>query len=311
MREQQTKAPAGVQPMPGPSADGVAFVDGAYLPASEARISIFDTGFTMGANVFDTLACWNGWLFKLDAHVDRLYRSAHAIRLPIPYGKAAFKEIVVETARRAGLRDAYVQCIVTRGVRGAGPPTDWRPTTIVYSVPYIWAVGGPDALERGVSVVTARTRNLPPEVLDPKIKNFNRLNGYLAKLEALDAGADDVVMLDLRGYLAEGRGANLFLVRQAKLYTPDADVLWGITRETVFEIAAGEGLDARFAALTPYDLYNADEAFFCTTAGGITPIVEADRRVVGDGRPGPITRRIAERHWQVHQDPKYAIQVIP
>jgi branched-chain amino acid aminotransferase len=265
----------------------------------------------MGASVFDTLACWKGWLFKLDAHLDRLYRSAHAIRIDIPYSKAGFREIVVETTRRAGLRDAYVQCIVTRGIRGASPPTTWPPTTIVYAVPYIWAVGGPDAIERGVRVITARTRNLPPEVLDPKIKNFNRLNGYLAKLEAMDAGADDAVLLDLRACLAEGRGANIFLVRQARLYTPDADVLWGITRETVFEIAAEEGLAADFARLTPYDLYNADEAFFCTTAGGIVPIVEADRRQIGAGTPGPITRRIAERHWQVHQDPRHAMQVIP
>lgn len=290
---------------------GLAFIDGSFVSAAEARISVFDAGFIMGASVFDTLACWNGWLFKLAAHVDRLYRSAHAIRIAIPYAKASFQEIVVETARRAGLHNAYVQCIVTRGIRGAGPPTAWQPTTIVYAVPYIWAVGGPDALEHGIRVVTARTRNLPAEVLDPKIKNFNRLNGYLAKLEAIDAGVDDAVLLDIHGSLAEGRGANLFLVRQAKLFTPDTDVLWGITRETVFEIAAEEGFDAALARLTPYDLYNADEAFFCTTAGGIIPIVEADRRQVGDGTPGPITRRIAERHWQVHQDPRYAIQVVP
>jgi branched-chain amino acid aminotransferase len=311
MREQHQGAPTDVRPTDGTGTAGVAFIDGAYVPAAEARISVFDSGFTMGASVFDTLACWNGWLFKLDAHLDRLYRSAHAIRIDIPYSKASFREIVVETTRRAGLRDAYVQCIVTRGIRGAGPPTTWPPTTIVYAVPYIWAVGGPEAIERGVRVITARTRNLPPEVLDPKIKNFNRLNGYLAKLEAMDVGADDAVLLDLRGCLAEGRGANIFLVRQARLYTPDADVLWGITRETVFEIAAKEGLPADFAHLTPYDLYNADEAFFCTTAGGIVPIVAADGRQVGDGTPGPITRRIAERHWQVHQDPRYAMQVIP
>src|SRR5207249_2639029 len=189
-------------------------------------------------------------------------------------------------------------------------PSEWPPTVLVYSIPYLWAVGGPEGLDKGAHVIVARTRNLPIEVLDPKIKTFNRLNSYMAKLEAIDAGADDVVMLDTRGFLTEGRGANLFLVRNDTLYTPSEDVLWGITRETVFEIAEAEGLKADFAWLSPYDLYNADEAFFCTTAGGIAPILEADRRRVGDGGAGPITRCIAQRYWERHTDPRWAVQVL-
>ncbi len=293
------------------AAEGVAFINGEFFPAAEARMSVFDSGFIMGANVFDTMATWDGWLFKPDAHVDRLYRSAHAIRIPMPYSKAEYKDIVVETVRRAGLRDAYVQCIVTRGIRGAGLPTDWSPTVIVYSIPYIWAIGGPGEVQPGMRVVIGRTRNLPIEVLDPKIKNFNRLNGYMAKLEAIDAGADEVILLDMRGFLAEGRGANIFLVRGDTLYTPAEDVLWGITRETVFELAAEMSLKTELAWLSPFDLYNADEAFFCTTAGGIAPIVEADRRRIGSGAPGPIATQIADRYWKAHVDPKYALQVIP
>ena len=292
-------------------AQGVAFVNGEFLPTSEARMSIFDSGFLMGVNVFDTLAAWKGWLFKLDAHVDRFYRSAHAIRLDLPYSKEAFKEIVVETVRRAGIPDAYVQCVATRGPRLTSNPSEWPPTVMVYSIPYLWAVGGPEGIEKGMRVIVARTRNLPIEALDPKIKTFNRLNGYLAKLEAIDAGADEVILLDMRGFLTEGRGANVFLVRNDTLYTPSEDVLWGITRETVFELASELGLKAEYGWFTPYDLYNADEAFFCTTAGGIAPIVEADRRRVGDGRAGPITRCLAERYWQHHVDPRWALQVLP
>ena len=291
-------------------AAGVVFMDGEYLPAPEARLSMFDSGFIMGANVFDTLAVWQGWLFKLNEHVDRFFRSAHAIRVELPYSKEEFKAIVVETVRRAGVREAYVQCIATRGIRAASLPTEWTPTVVVYSVPYIWAVGGPEGTEKGMRVIIARTRNLPIEVLDPKIKSFNRLNGYMAKLEAIDAGADEVVLLDTRGFLAEGRGANVFLVRDRALYTPSEDVLWGITRDTVFQIAGELGLKAEHGWFTPYDLYCADEAFFCTTAGGIAPIVEVDRRKVGDGRPGPITHQVAERYWQMHVDPRYALQVI-
>ncbi len=289
---------------------GMAWINGEFLPTRDATLSIFDSGFLMGANVFDTMAVWKGWLFKLDAHLDRFYRSAHAIRLELPYTKDQLRQIVVETVRRAGLREAYVQCVATRGLRANTPPETWPPTVMVYAIPYLWAVGGPDGLERGMRVLIPRTRNLPVEVLDPKIKTFNRLNGYLAKLEAIDAGVDEVVLLDTRGFLTEGRGANVFLVRSGMLYTPSEDVLWGITRETVFEIAAELRLRAEYAWLTPYDLYNADEAFFCTTAGGIAPIVEVDRRQVGDGRPGPITRRIAERYWEWHCDPRYALRVL-
>jgi branched-chain amino acid aminotransferase len=289
----------------------VAFVNGEFQPTRDAAISLFDSGFLMGINVFDTLAVWDGWLFKLEAHLDRFFRSLHAVRLEIPYSRAELKEIMVETVRRAGIRNAYLQVLATRGLRSADPILTWPPTVVVYAIPYVWAIGGPDGLGDGVRVIIARTRNLPHEVLDPKIKTFNRLHSYLAKLEAIDAEADEVILQDMRGYLTEGRSANVFLVRQGTLFTPADDVLWGITRETVFEIAADLGLPAETGWLTPYDLYCADEAFFCTTAGGIAPIVEVDRRTIGTGQPGPVTRQVYDLYWQRHVDPRYALQVLP
>lgn len=280
---------------------GVVYINGEYMPAADARISLFDTGFIAGINVFDTIACWQGRIFKLGAHLARFRRSVHAAAIPLREDDERLAQIVVETTRRSGLRDAYIQVIATRGVRTSYQTWPEQPTLIVYAVPYIWIVP-PERIARGISVVTPSTRTMPPQTLDPKIKTLNRLHSYLAKLAGNQAGADEVILLDLQGFLTEGRGSNVFLVRDGALLTPAEGILQGITRETVFEIAAEQGLPARQTALTPYDLYAADEAFLCTTAGGIIPIVAADGRTIGAGRPGPITARITERYWERHLD---------
>lgn len=279
---------------------GAAWIDGRFVHAGNATISIFDSGFTGGVAVFDTLACWQGRLFKLERHLARFAASAHAAQIPLARSGAELGEVVIETVRRSGLVDSYVQLIATRGVRAS--PTEWPATgtLIVYAIPYVW-IGGAEAVDRGLRVVVPNTRNLPVSSLDAKIKNFNRFHSYMAKLESDRAGADEVVMLDQAGYLTESRGANVFLAVNDVLYTPGEGVLWGITRETVFEIAAELGIFAEERPLTPYDLYNADEAFFATTAGGIIPVVEADGRRIGTGIPGPLTRRIHDRYWERHE----------
>jgi branched-chain amino acid aminotransferase len=280
---------------------GMAWVNGEFVAARDAAISIFDSGFIGGVAIFDTLGCWNGRIFKLQAHLDRFQRSAHAAAIPLPLYDSGLAEVVVETVRRSELREAYVQVIATRGVRSS--PTAWdNPSTlIVYSIPYVW-IGGAEKVDSGLRVVIPATRNTPVSTLDPKIKNFNRFHSYMARLESDRAGADEVVMLDQQGYLTEGRGANIFLVAGGGLYTPALGVLQGITRETVFEIADEFGIQTHQRDLTPYDLYSADEAFFSTTAGGIIPVVEADSRRIGDGIPGPLTRRIHDRYWERHVD---------
>lgn len=284
------------------------FMDGEYLPASQARLSVFDAGFGQGITVFDTLAAWQGYLFKLDAHIERLYRSLHAVRIISPYTPDAFRSIVIETTRRSGLRDAYVQCLVTRGIRTAAPITQWRPTVIVYAVPYIWAVS-PERMEQGARLLITRTRNLPVECVDPAIKSVNRLHSYLAKLEAEDAGADEVLLLDTQGHVTESRGANLFLVRDGRLITPATGMLEGITRETVFEIAQDRGIPVQERAVSPAAVYTADEVFLCTTAGGIIPVAQVDRRQIGTGQPGPVTQAIKETYWRWHVTEPYATPV--
>jgi branched-chain amino acid aminotransferase len=279
---------------------GVAYVNGEFMPTAEATVSIFDSGFIGGVAIFDTLACWEGGLFKLSQHRQRFERSAHAAMIPLRCTGAALEAVIVETTRRSGLRHAYVQAIATRGRRPSPSMPSHEPTLIVYAIPYVW-LWPRDKADSGISVVIPTVRQWPAAVVDAKVKNFNRMHTHLARLEADQAGADDVVLLDDRGLLTESRGANLFLVRGGRLYTPQSGILEGITRETAFEIAAEFEIPAAERDLTPYDLYNADEAFLCSTAGGIFPIAEADGRRVGDGRLGPLTRRIRECYWERHE----------
>ena len=278
---------------------GMTYINGEFVPADRASLPLMDAGFWLGINVFDVLSARQGYIFKLAAHVDRFYRSLHAVRIAIPETREEFGELIVETVRRSGLADAYIQTIATRGLRADGPISDWPPTVIINAVPYFEIVA-PEVAARGLRIRISSVRNVPIQSVDAKIKTFNRLHSYLARLDALDAGADDAILLDLDGYVTEGRGANVFIIRGGQLFTPPEGLLEGITRETVFELAAQEGLPASERRLTPYDLYNADEVFYCTTAGGIMPIVEVDRRRVGDGRPGALTQRLRDAYWTAH-----------
>lgn len=281
----------------------VVYLNGTYVPHSEARISIFDLGFLRGDAVYDTLSAWQGWIFKLDAHVARLYDALRAVHIPAPLPPESLKEAIIDTTRRCGLRDAYIKCLITRGEL---PATErdlrrCRPTTIIFAVPYVWLLP-PEVRERGARLRLASVRSLPPPCLDPRIKSTNRLHFALATLETYAAGMDATVLLDLDGHLTEGPGYNVFLVKHGALFTPAAGVLRGITRDTVLELAARHGLAAQEASLTPYDLFAADEVFLTTTAGGILPVTEVEGRPVGEGKPGPLTRRLHDLYWQLRAD---------
>lgn len=278
---------------------GAASINGEYVSTDEAKVSIFDSGFIGGVSVFDTLACWQGGLFKLPQHRARFERSAHAAMIPLRYAGDALEEIIIETTRRSGLRDAYVQAIATRGRRPSPSAPSNEPTLIVYAIPYV-SLWPEEKAMGGISVMIPSIRQWPAAVVDAKIKNFNRMHTHLARMEAERANADDVVLLDDRGYLTESRGSNVFVVRGGRLYTPQSGILEGITRQTVFEMAEAMGIPAAERDLTPFDLYTAEEAFLCSTAGGIYPIAEADGRQVGAGGLGPITQSLRERYWERH-----------
>ena len=288
---------------------GCAYINGEFVQPSEARLSVFDAGFISGVMVFDVMAAWQGWIFKLDPHIERFYRSTHAVRIEMPYTKEEFRSLFIETYRRSGLKDAFIECIATRGDYSPGPVYGWKPSVIIFSVPYRWNVP-PAKIETGARVMFARTPNVPFRNVDPKIKNSNRLHSYLAGMEAYDAGVDSVIMLDLDGHVTEGRGENVFAVKDGRLFSPSEGILQGVSREAVLEIAGDNGIDAIVGDMSPYDFYTADEAFFCTTAGGIMPIVEIDGRRVGAGRPGELTLRIKDIYWQRHVSEPWATPVL-
>lgn len=276
----------------GPGA-AVAYVNGEFVPEAEAKISIFDRSILYGDGVFDTLFARNGYIFKLDAHLQRLLRSVRAAKLELPVASGELRRLIVETVRRNGLRDAYIKCILSRGL-GPAPlldPRGCKPTLLIFAKPYL-SLADPEKAHSGIRVKITSVRRVPHECIDPKIKSLNYLNIVLAKMEALDSGCDDAMMLDMAGYVCEAPGYNVFAVRGGRVLTPGQSILEGITRETVLELCAELGIPCGEANLTSYDIYTADEVFYTSTAGGIIPVVNVDDRAVGDGTPGPVWRRI-------------------
>jgi branched-chain amino acid aminotransferase len=275
-------------------AERIVYVNGEFLPQSKAKISVFDHVVLYGDGVYDTLCAWNHRVFKLDEHVDRLYESAHAVKVKIPLDKPALKAVVLETVRRNKLRNAYVKIIATRGV-GAQPlmsPYNCTPGLIVFAVPYMSLVEGEDG--RGIRMIVSSLRRIPDQCLSTKIKSCNYLNHILMRMEANEAGADDAIELDMEGYVSEAPGYNVFMVKGGALNTPRDNILVGVTRATVLELAAEAGIPVVEGRLQPFDLYNADEVFLSSTAGGIFAVGELDGRTIGDGRMGPVTRQMRD-----------------
>jgi len=294
------------------SGSPIAYVNGEYVPRDQARISVFDMGFLRGDAVFDTTSAWNGRIFKLSAHLDRLELSLRAARLSWPLPPEELRGVIIETARRSGLANAYIQTIVTRGEppMGVRDLTQCRPGLVVFAIPYVWILG-PEQIRAGGKAMIASTRALPVQCLDPKIKSLSRLHFDLAVLQGKAAGADVSIMLDLDGRVTEGPGFNVFVVRNGEMFSPPEGILMGITRQTVFELAAEHKIPAREAQMTAFDLYAADEVFLTSTAGGIMPLVEIDGRPIGDGKPGPVSQRIHGLYWALRESGRDGTPIFP
>jgi branched-chain amino acid aminotransferase len=287
-------------PDQGSLSEAVVYVNGEFVPEHRAAVSVFDHGFLYGDGVYDTSCAWGGAVFMLEEHLDRLYRSIHATKLDFRLSREELRGLILETVRRNGLQYAYIKVVVTRGV-SAEPlldPRHCRASLIIFARRYLSLVDG-DKATHGITTKTSSLRRVPHEALDPKIKSLNYLNLVLAKIEAIDSGCDDAIVLDTSGYVCEGPGYNIFAVRQGTLLTPAEAVLLGITRMAVCEIAARMGVKVSEGSYTPYDFYIADEAFFCSTAGGIIPITHIDGRVVGSGEPGPLTLEIRRAYLEM------------
>ncbi len=275
--------------------DLLVYIDGKFVPAKDAKISVFDHGFLYGDGVFEGIRAYNGRVFKLREHIDRLYDSAKAIDLKIPVSKEEFMEIILETLRRNKLRDAYIRPIVTRGIGDLGldPNKCGKPCIIVIAQPWGRLYG--DLYERGLRAVTVTIRRNAIDSLPPNIKSLNYLNNVLAKIEANAKGGDEAIFLDHNGYVSEGSGDNVFIVKNGEVITPPTiNNLKGITREVVIDLIRELGIPFKEMNISLYDLYTADEIFVTGTAAEICPITWIDGRVVGDGKPGEVTRRLME-----------------
>ena len=273
--------------------ENLVYIDGQFLPKSEAKISVYDHGLLYGDGVFEGIRAYNGLVFKLDEHIERLYHSAKSIELDIPMSQKDMKKTILETIRRNGLRDAYVRVVVTRGVGDLGLDPRKCPTPSVIIIAdriTLWK-------EKSLKAVTASTRRNALTALNPMIKSLNYLNNILAKLEANRANVSEAIMLNQQGLVCEGTGDNIFIVKDKIIATPppSASILVGVTRNAVIELAAKEGLRVEQRDITVHELYNADEAFFTGTAAEVMPLVEVDARKIGNGEPGPITRKLMEK----------------
>lgn len=271
----------------------IIYLDGAYLPKEEAKVSVFDHGLLYGDGVFEGIRAYNGRVFRLDEHLDRLYDSAKTIDLAVPIAKAEMADAIREVLRRNGLRDAYIRPIVTRGVGDLGldPRKCERPTVIIIAVE--WGAMYGDLYEKGLTAVTVSIRRNPAEALPPNVKSLNYLNNILAKLEANCKGGDEAIFFDTNGYLSEGSGDNIFVVKNGEIITPPTlNNLRGVTRLVALECAADLGITVVERNMGYFDLYSADEVFVTGTAAEVGPIVTIDGRMIGNGRPGPITRQL-------------------
>ncbi len=274
----------------------IAYVNGTFVPKEEARISVYDHGYLYGDGIFEGIRAYDGRVFRLEQHLDRLYDSARYLTLEIPLSRGELREAILETVRRSGLRDAYIRPVISRGMGDLGlDPRKCKTATVVIIVDTI-QLYPKEAYERGLHAITATTRKIRPDALSPQAKTLNYLNNIMARLEASRAGADEAIMLTADGYVSECSADNLFLVRRGEVWTPPAflGILKGVTREAVMTLARALELPVAEKVFTLHDVYTADECFLTGTGAEVGPVTEVDGRPIGTGRPGPISLRLAQ-----------------
>ena len=282
------------------------YIDGKYYPKSEAKISVYDHGLLYGDGVFEGIRAYNGVVFKLKEHIDRLYKSAHPIFLKIPLTKEQLTEAVLETLRKNKLTNAYIRLVVTRGVGDLGlDPRKCPKATIIIITEPLLQLHSAEKVENGINTIITWVKRNPVDSQTHEIKSLNYLNSILGKIEANNIGADEAICLDKTGYVCEGVGENIFIVRDGKLLTPplSSGALDGITRALIIRLAKKLGIEVTEQNITPNELFTADEVFFTGTAAEVAPIREVNKRSIGSGKPGPVTRRIMQAFEKATKDP--------
>jgi branched-chain amino acid aminotransferase len=273
------------------------YLDGKFVPEADAKVSVFDHGLLYGDGIFEGIRFYNGRVFRLEEHLERLWDSARSICLEIPVGRGEMTEALLETIRRNDLREGYIRLIVTRGVGNLGlnPTQCKRPSIIIIATTI--ALYSKEVCEKGLTVVTCATRRTGAAALNPAVKSLNYLNNVMARIEANLAGADEALMLNEAGNVAECTADNVFIIKRGQIFTPpiSAGALRGITRAVVFDIAAELGLKITETDITRHDVFVSDECFLTGTAAEVIPVVKADGRTIGNGKPGSITMRMIGR----------------
>ena len=282
------------------------YMDGKFYPKSEAKISVYDHGLLYGDGVFEGIRAYNGIVFHLKEHIDRLYRSAHPIFLKIPLTKSQLTEAVLKTLKKNNLTNAYIRLVVTRGVGDLGlDPRKCPKATIIIITEPMLQLNSPEALANGITTTITWVKRNPVDAATHEIKSLNYLNSILGKIEANNTGANEAICLNKTGYVCEGVGENIFIVRDGEIITPpvSSGALNGITRAVIIRLAKKLGIEVTERNITPNELFTADEAFFTGTAAEVAPIREVNKRVIGAGKPGPVTKRIMQEFEKATKDP--------
>lgn len=286
---------------------GSAFIDEEYVPISEAKISLLDWGFLHSDATYDVVHVRGGKFFRLDDHLDRFFAGMKALRMSIPYTREELAGILSDCVSKSGLQDAYVEMITTRGLpeSGSRDPRTCRNRFFAFAVPFVWIT--PPG--KGLDLIVSQRQRIPPESVNPTVKNYHWLDLVMGQFEAYDQGGETAVVVNAKGNIAEGPGFNIFAVKNRVLTTPGEGVLEGITRRTAIDIANELGYEVIQGELTPEAARSADELFATSTAGGIMAITRIDCQAVGTGSLGPITQALQDRYWALHSDPGYAREI--
>ncbi|WP_269582707.1 aminotransferase class IV [Roseibium sp. Sym1] len=290
---------------------GVAWQDGQYIPVSEAKVSVLDYGFLHSDATYDTVHVWDGAFFRLDAHIERFLAGVERLRMKLPIPAAEIREILHNCVSLSGHRKAYVEMICTRGAARdfSRDPRDAENRFLAFAVPY-GSVANDEQMRRGLHVTITNTTRIPPDSVDPRIKNYHWLDLVGGLFDAFDRGGETALLLDGGGNIAEGPGFNVFSVRDGVLRTPDHGVLQGITRRTVIEICHEQGMSVHKGDLSQDALRGSDEVFITSTAGGVMPVTRIDGQPVKEDKVGPVTESIKKSYWLRHKDARFIEEVV-
>lgn len=289
---------------------GIAHIDGQYMPVAEARLPVLDFGFLHSDATYDVAHVWDGSFFRLEDHLDRFLAGVAGLHMSLPTGRDGLRRVLIECVRRSGLTRAYVEMICTRGVSPtfSRDPRECVNRFIAFAIPFGW-IADEEQRARGLKAVISPVRRIPPDSVDPRIKNYHWLDFVTGLYGAYAQGGETVILTDGRGNVTEGPGFNVFAVRDGEIITPDSGVLEGITRRTVLELAPELNLTARTGRLPVSELQQAEEVFITSTAGGIMAVGTMDGRPVGESAPGPVTAALTDLYWAGHTDPAWSTPV--